>query len=179
MREYYSSDNPRKIKRFSKLMKKNMHNDKQIVFVCIGSTKSFCDSIAPRIGSEISKLEQGYKVYGTYENPVNALNIADTIDRIYKESENPFVIAIDASIGKNLGKLFVQDEPICPGAGIPNRELPQIGDISIACVIAKTYEDMLNHDFMVRMEKDTNNITRQVKRFVSYISNGIKLIPNM
>ena len=71
-----------------------------LVFLCIGSDRATGESLGPLIGY---KLEQhpsrNYLVYGTLEAPVHAKNLATVVEKIHSRHKNPYIIAIDASLG--------------------------------------------------------------------------------
>ena len=73
---------------------------------------------------------------GTLEKPVHAKNLEEKIDYIYDRFLNPFIIAIDASLGRadRIGYLNIKDGPLNPGLGV-NKKLPKIGDLSITGVV--------------------------------------------
>ena len=74
--------------------------DKDIVFVCIGSDCSTGDSLGPLVGTRLKEL--GFEnVYGTVKHPIHALNIKQRLKEIEEKHPNRFVIAIDASIGSS------------------------------------------------------------------------------
>nr|WP_242847786.1 spore protease YyaC [Fervidicella metallireducens] len=75
-------------------------------------------------------------IFGTLDDPVHAKNLSEKIDYIYSHVNNPFVIAIDASLGKheNVGNINLFNGPLSPGAGV-NKTLPSVGDISLTGVV--------------------------------------------
>lgn len=110
-----------------------------LVIMCIGTDRSTGDSLGPLIGYKLEKLTKRHGnvfVEGTLEKPVHAKNLKDTIDSVYKMKLNPFVIAIDACLGKvdRVGFVTIGHGPIRPGAGV-NKELPSVGDIHITGIV--------------------------------------------
>ncbi|KMT21765.1 spore protease YyaC [Clostridium cylindrosporum] len=109
-----------------------------IVVLCIGTDRSTGDSLGPLVGTRLSEALKGSNitVLGTLHEPVHAKNIGDNIEYINSSISNPFVIAIDASLGRvdKVGYVSIFDGPIRPGAGV-NKSLPHIGDIGITGVI--------------------------------------------
>lgn len=75
-------------------------------------------------------------VYGTLDSPVHAKNLEDRINSISTSHKNPFVIAIDACLGKvdRVGYLTVSNGPIKPGAGV-KKNLPPVGDMHITGIV--------------------------------------------
>ncbi|WP_416387381.1 spore protease YyaC [Caminicella sporogenes] len=111
----------------------NRHSD--IILLCIGTDRSTGDSLGPLTGYKIKKIIKNFDnvhVFGTLDKPVHAKNLKDTIDLIYNSFPNPFIIAIDACLGKidRVGYITVSEGPLKPGAGV-KKTLPAIGDINI------------------------------------------------
>jgi len=76
-----------------------------------------------------------FDVYGTIVEPVHALNLKETMDKI--DTSNTLVIAVDASIGsiEHIGYIGLCNEPIKPGSGV-GKDLPPVGDISVSGIVA-------------------------------------------
>ena len=108
-----------------------------IVVVCIGTDRSTGDSLGPLIGTSLSKYRSPrFALYGTLEEPVHAMNLEDTLNRINNRFRNPFIIGIDACLGQvaSVGCIQVGIGPVRPGAGV-NKELPPVGDIHITGIV--------------------------------------------
>ncbi|TZE80843.1 spore protease YyaC [Calorimonas adulescens] len=132
--------------RYAKLILKNAlsryisdKNLNDLVFLCIGTDRSTGDSLGPLIGYELTLFPHICKecrIYGTLENPVHAQNIKEITSMIFKTMDNPFVIAIDASLGSvsNVGKIIIDEGPLKPGAGV-NKNLDPVGDLRITGVV--------------------------------------------
>ncbi|WP_042354576.1 spore protease YyaC [Bacillus rubiinfantis] len=108
-----------------------------IVFVCIGTDRSTGDSLGPLIGTLLTeKRLQSFHVYGTLEEPIHAVNLTERLKEIQETHTNPFVIGIDACLGriKNVGVIQIGHGPVKPGAGV-NKELPAVGDIHITGIV--------------------------------------------
>ncbi|TDT50483.1 spore protease YyaC [Fonticella tunisiensis] len=120
------------------LIKNCMNKDMTPVILCIGTDRSTGDCLGPLVGDKLKKnyLMKNIQVYGTLNEPVHAKNLDDNIDKIYREILNPFIIAIDASLGKteNVGKINIFKGPLYPGAGV-NKNLKPVGDISITGIV--------------------------------------------
>ena len=58
------------------------------------------------------------------------------MERIYQKYEDPYVIAIDASLGtkEHIGYVTLRQGPLKPGQGLA-KNLPEIGDISITGIV--------------------------------------------
>lgn len=110
---------------------------REYVVVCIGTDRSTGDALGPLVGSIFSDSKPKHMtVYGTLHEPVHATNIEDYIEIIYDTHRNPFIIAIDACLGKStsVGYIIANKGPLKPGAAF-NKSLPEIGDIHLTGVV--------------------------------------------
>lgn len=110
-----------------------------LIFLCIGTDRATGDCLGPLIGNELLRRLNRYKktyVLGNLENPVHAKNIDKTVKKIYAFYENPFIIAIDSSLGSTskVGYINIKKGSIKPGAGV-NKNLQSVGDISITGIV--------------------------------------------
>lgn len=113
------------------------NEDQKIVFLCIGSDRATGDCLGPMIGYKLSKLRKNsFIIYGTLEHPVHAKNLVDTINEIHRKYPDSFIIAIDASLGKNthVGYITLGEGALRPGAGV-DKDLPSVGDIFITGIV--------------------------------------------
>lgn len=112
--------------------------NRTIIFLCIGTDRCTGDSLGPLVGYNLkSCIPKGiFYIYGTLETPVHSKNIETIINNIYSNFKNPYIVAIDASLGsvKNIGKVFVAKKPLQPGLAL-NKNLPSVGDISITGIV--------------------------------------------
>lgn len=106
------------------------------IILCIGTDRATGDCLGPLVGTQLKNYNINYKVVGDLKTPVHALNLRQTLDTIYSKINNPFVIAIDASLGisKHIGRITVSNCPIAPGKGV-HKKLPPVGDISITGIV--------------------------------------------
>lgn len=122
----------------SDLINQNYNTDREVVILCIGTDRSTGDCLGPLVGHKLTSYytSKYAKIFGTLKEPVHAKNLEEKIDGIYKEMENPFIIAIDASLGRteNVGKINLYRGPLHPGAGV-NKNLKSIGDIGITGIV--------------------------------------------
>lgn len=110
---------------------------KPACIVCIGTDRSTGDSLGPLVGTRLQSLEGGlFRVYGTLDAPVHAGNLAETMDSIARQSTPPFILAVDACLGKpeSVGYVSVRPGPMYPGSGV-NKRLPAVGDASISGIV--------------------------------------------
>jgi putative sporulation protein YyaC len=108
-----------------------------LVFLCIGSDRATGDSLGPIIGQKLIKRRNNtIHVYGTLEQPVHAKNLNDIIRTIESNFVNPYIIAIDASLGKasHIGYFTLAQGALKPGAGV-GKELPDVGNLYITGIV--------------------------------------------
>lgn len=136
------------------LNRKLKNINKEIVYVCIGSSKIIWDSVGPRVGT-LLKNEMN-NVIGDMK-----INFSCKKDYIlnYNYLKNKYIVAIDSAfINKKIKEeIFITNKSIIMGAGI-NKNIGKIGDLSIKAIINK--KDFKN-------EKKINNLSE-------FIANGIK-----
>lgn len=140
---------------------------RKIVVLCIGSDRSTGDSLGPLIGYKLEKYHMtDVSIYGTLQSPVHAANLAEKLDEIYSQHDNPFILAIDASLGTrdHIGYVTLSNGPLRPGLGV-NKDLPDVGDIHITGIV----------NFSGMMESLLLQTTRlsQVMRLADTISKAV------
>jgi putative sporulation protein YyaC len=108
-----------------------------IVFVCIGTDRSTGDSLGPLVGTLLEeKALPSFYIYGTLDNPIHAVNLEEKLKEINEKHVRPFIIGIDACLGryKSVGFIEIGNGPVKPGAGV-NKELPAVGHIHITGIV--------------------------------------------
>lgn len=108
-----------------------------LVFLCIGSDRATGDSLGPIIGHKLVQRRFRFiSVYGTLEHPVHAKNLDEIIHLIYATYNNPYIVAIDASLGKpsHIGYFTLAKGALKPGAGV-GKELPDIGNLYVTGIV--------------------------------------------
>lgn len=108
-----------------------------IVVMCIGSDRSTGDSLGPLTGYKLKKAGlNNISVIGTLNQPVHAANLNITLKKVCLTYNNPFIIAIDASLGKenHIGYITLATGPLKPGLGV-KKKLPEVGDIHITGIV--------------------------------------------
>ncbi|WMM24749.1 spore protease YyaC [Tissierella sp. MB52-C2] len=140
---YIDSSSPFALSKFSNLIFNYLSNgsieNRDIIIFCIGTDRSTGDSLGPLVGHKLEPIIKNYSnvhLMGTLENPIHAKNLEETLDKVKKDYNNPFIIAIDSSLGRleRVGHLSIKNSPLRPGAGV-NKSLPPVGDISITGVV--------------------------------------------
>ncbi|WP_416148053.1 spore protease YyaC [Salipaludibacillus sp. HK11] len=117
-----------------------------IAVVCIGSDRSTGDSLGPLIGSKLlEKRCPIFSIYGSLNSPVHAKNLHETIDTINQDLNQPWIIAIDACLGRteSVGFMTVSNGPVFPGVAV-RKNLPPIGNIHLTGIVnVSGYMEML------------------------------------
>lgn len=153
------------------LMEKALKSGYQTVnFVCIGTDRSTGDSLGPLIGYKIGNLKyKNVHVHGDLENPVHAKNLDEVMKRISAEFSRPFVIAIDACLGKmdHVGFITIGEGPIKPGSGV-NKELNPVGDMYVTGIV--NFGGFM--DFLVLQNTRLN----LVMKMADLVSTGIRYV---
>lgn len=138
---YYNSNQLSSSYEFGKqlwqLIDKQKAKQQPLVFLCIGSDRATGDSLGPIIGYKLNQRRfPSVYIYGTLEHPVHAKNLGDSIRSIHDTFENPFIVAIDASLGKasHIGYFTLGEGSLKPGAGV-GKSLPQVGNLYITGIV--------------------------------------------
>lgn len=108
-----------------------------LVVLCIGTDRATGDSLGPLVGTFLSDLgPTGLQVKGSLDQPVHALNLAEVIEGLREVGGDPFIIAIDSSLGRkdSIGLVKIARGALHPGTGV-NKTLPPVGDINITGIV--------------------------------------------
>lgn len=110
-----------------------------LIILCIGSDRCTGDCLGPLVGSFLEEENQGsFKIYGTLQRPVHALNLENCLQKIWSTYYDPFIIAIDAALScspKDTQTVVVKKEPLKPGDAV-NKKLPPVGHLSITGIVS-------------------------------------------
>ncbi|WP_126429215.1 spore protease YyaC [Brevibacillus marinus] len=112
-------------------------DDQEIVVICIGTDRSTGDSLGPLVGSKLQAYHPKHlHVYGTLEDPIHAVNLADKLRLIEQSHPHRLTIAVDACLGQynHVGSINLADGPLKPGAGV-KKELPAVGSFHITGIV--------------------------------------------
>ena len=121
----------------------NLPVSDKVTIVCVGTDRSTGDCLGPLVGTQLMKekargrLSPNITVYGTLDEPVHALNLADYSRRLTgPEHRSSTIIALDACLGrsKSIGYISVKRGPLHPGTGV-NKQLPSVGDYHIIGIV--------------------------------------------
>ena len=142
IQEYININNPAAFVSFTEVLFKFLHNGlmsgyKSIIFVCIGTDRSTGDCLGPLVGYKIDNINyKNVYTFGSLDSPVHAKNLDEIMKHIDSNFDKPFVVAIDACLGKmeHVGYLNIGSGPIKPGAGVKKELLP-VGDMFITGIV--------------------------------------------
>jgi putative sporulation protein YyaC len=173
--QYINVNHSLAFKKFSdalyELIHKNILNGyKKIVFLCIGTDRSTGDSLGPLIGYKTNNLKyNNFFIYGNLESPVHAKNLVEIIKLINGSYENPYIIAIDACLGRSdhVGYISIGEGSIKPGSGV-NKDLSPVGDMFITGIV--NMEGFM--DFIVLQ----NTRLSMVMKMADLIAMGIRYV---
>ncbi|UJF33322.1 spore protease YyaC [Paenibacillus hexagrammi] len=136
--QHTEQDTPLLLSRHLHSIFSSLPNYQPIVVICVGTDRSTGDSLGPLVGTHLSKKPglRSLHLYGTLDEPVHAMNLVETVQRIHLEYEDPFIVAIDACLGQvsSVGCIQVADGPLKPGAGV-NKDLPPVGNIHVTGIV--------------------------------------------
>ncbi|WP_407306067.1 spore protease YyaC [Desulfosporosinus sp. SB140] len=107
------------------------------VILCIGTDRSTGDALGPLIGTQLTRLKlPQLHVFGTLDDPVHATNLVETIRIIEETYNSPFIIAVDACLGRmdSVGCITLADGPLKPGAGV-HKQLPEVGEAHMTGIV--------------------------------------------
>ncbi|MCP8617215.1 spore protease YyaC [Salirhabdus salicampi] len=151
----------------------------EVVVICIGTDRSTGDSLGPLVGTFLKEFElKSVTVYGTLHLPIHAKNLEQQIEAISKRHHNPYIIAIDACLGRasSIGTLICGVGSIQPGAAV-QKNLPNVGDVYISGVVNvhgyMEYFVLQNTRLSVVMEM-AKQIARSIKWFDQYMNRDRK-----
>ncbi len=121
---------------YNHIISLNYNPQQKLIILCVGTDRSTGDSLGPLTGTLLNKIELPATVIGNIHAPVHASNLAEVITSIDNKYPNPFIIAIDAGLGKHssVGYIDVKKGPLKPGTGV-NKKLPEIGDMHITGLV--------------------------------------------
>jgi putative sporulation protein YyaC len=111
-------------------------NYSNVIIVCIGTDRATGDCLGPLIGYKVKDMKySNVHVFGTLDEPVHAKNLCEYIE-LFNKFDNPFIIAIDACLGRleRIGFVNIKEGPLSPGSGV-NKNLPAIGHINITGIV--------------------------------------------
>ena len=149
MRYYYdSTSNDAALLLSQKLryiIKASKTSEQETIILCVGSDRSTGDSLGPIVGYKLKKNAScNFYVYGDLNHPVHAANLLKYMECIRQSFTNPYIIAIDASLGRkdHVGLITLGAGPLRPGLGV-KKKLPEVGEIHITGIVNESSDE--NH----------------------------------
>lgn len=115
----------------------NMAGNRPVIILCIGTDRSTGDSLGPLIGTNLTRRElPQLNIWGTLDEPVHATNLTEKIEIIKETFINPFIIAVDACLGRldSVGYITLAESPLRPGAGV-HKNLPEVGEAHLTGIV--------------------------------------------
>ena len=83
------------------IIKTSKDSRQETIILCVGSDRSTGDSLGPIVGYKLKKhMQCNFYVYGDLTHPVHAANLSKYIECINQTFINPYIIAVDASLGR-------------------------------------------------------------------------------
>jgi len=110
--------------------------DHDLIILCIGTDRSTGDSLGPLTGSKLRSFNPYPHIFGTLDDPIHATNLKDSIQSIQTKFENPFIIAVDACLGRleSVGCVSLGLGSLKPGAAV-SKDLPSVGDAYVTGIV--------------------------------------------
>ncbi len=70
------------------------------------------------------------------DNPIHAENLVETIAKVTELYGNPYIIALDACLGRldSIGYITLEEGPLKPGSAV-KKKLPAVGDIHLTGIV--------------------------------------------
>lgn len=123
-------------KKLYTLIQLNRQPRQPLILLCIGTDRVTGDSLGPLVGHQLRHNLHEFILLGDLHAPVHAMNLLHTYDLILKRYTHPFIVAVDASLGRaeHVGYITLKQGPLRPGQGIA-KSLPEIGDIAITGIV--------------------------------------------
>lgn len=121
---------------FTLLYALNRFAKRPIVYVCIGTDKATGDCLGPMVGSKLKTMLPAANIFGTLQDPLHAVNLQPNIEAIHQYFCDPFIIAVDACLGKaeRVGFINIKPGGLIPGSAL-QKSLPYVGDFHISGVV--------------------------------------------
>lgn len=98
-----------------------LSSNRPAVVLCIGTDRSTGDSLGPLTGTKLSQRHiSGLNVLGTLDHPIHAENLVETLAKVNDIYCNPYIIALDACLGRldSIGYITLEERPLKPGSAV-------------------------------------------------------------
>lgn len=135
----------------------------ETVILCIGTDRCIGDALGPFVGTLLKNDNFRFPLYGTLDDPIHAVNLEESIEKIRKLHPNGFFIAVDACLGneKMIGNIHIKKGPIYPGKGV-GKKLPGVGEISIVGIV-----DRVNHHDQLAIHTIRLSLIRNIAKVIA------------
>lgn len=110
------------------------------IFLCVGSDKFVCDSLAPIVAEMLTKKYNipAY-VYGGLDYNINAHNLVQAVNYIQTIHPSNPIVLVDATLDDNVGAIKLTDGGYAGMARV--LPLKKIGDLGILGVVGSRHKD--------------------------------------
>ncbi|MYL50710.1 spore protease YyaC [Halobacillus litoralis] len=132
-----NTDDPTMSDLLSTYLQEWLPPSKDIVIACIGTDRSTGDSFGPLVGSMLhDHALETFHIYGTLEEPLHALNLKERLAEIRRNHPSPYILAIDACLGKSssVGSVVLGKGSLNPGSAL-KKDLPPVGQLHISGMV--------------------------------------------
>ncbi|MDU2066069.1 MAG: spore protease YyaC [Sporomusaceae bacterium] len=138
---------------------------RSLVCLCIGSDRYTGDALGPLVGTFLQE-NSCYPIYGSLDQPVHGGNLASVVEEIHKRYNNPFILAVDACLGKHseIGKIEIWSGSITAGLAVGN-QLPPTGEISLVGIVNAASES----SHLVLQSTSLALVMKQAKKIAAII----------
>lgn len=157
----------------------NVSKTKEVVFLCVGSSKIWYDCFGPMFGSLLKYLDIDKFVYGNLAANITAKNLQEYIDMIYRFHISPYIVVIDNSLCLSDGRgLYFGEGAITCGAysGTP----ATVGDAHICYGLSKNeIKDSSNYYKFCRAIKRAARMLYYTLKSVKNKNKNVKNLTNL
>ena len=150
--------------------------NKNIVFVCIGTSTVVGDSFGPIVGSVLKhKLcNDRVKVIGDLQSCITYTNIQKKMNEINNIYSNSLIIVLDSALANkpNIGKIFVQNRGLKYAESLMKQN-STIGNISIKAVVGEYSYNNYKNFYCLK-----NVSIQRIQQVSTIVANGIIEVMN-
>lgn len=151
--------------------------NKNIVFLCIGTTTLVGDSFGPIVGTLLKKSfnrKNNIKIIGDTNDSMTYQKIEDNIKDIKEKYSNSLIIVLDSALSSkgDIGKIFIQNRGLKYGESL-KKQNDFIGNISIKAVVGENTNNNIKN-FKTLKEVSVE----QIQSMSNIVSKGIVDVMN-